>query len=235
MNRIGIGVVVFVVGCSAAPLPVATQEGLRITTQDPSSLAGELGRIRFHAARSEAQRIDIRFELGDKVTTLHLDDARGEGDFDAGGEHLTPDDVAGLDQLGAALNDVLPSDPALRTRVEDAVVRATSHLSMAPVDTPLPPFHFVAEQGWVHLSCSCSRQYIGSGYYRTAGKGGGCTGGSGSGCKGRCGKGCGPDNLKWPWSWGSGVYTRDCAKHDYGLGSWQSAFDDYSFASPNCG
>ena len=96
----------------------------------------------------------------------------------------------------------------------------------APADT------FTAQQGWTHISCSCGTQNIGSGYYRQAGRGCGCNGGSGNGCKGRCGQGCGITSS--PGCVGSTAYTQDCAKHDYGLGSFAAASDDYSFASNNC-
>jgi len=95
----------------------------------------------------------------------------------------------------------------------------------------LSPYQYVSERGWVHISCTCGTQYIGSGYYRQAGRGCGCNGGN-TGCKGRCGQGCGITST--PQCVGTTAYTQDCAKHDYGLGTFEAASDDYSFASNNC-
>jgi hypothetical protein len=33
---------------------------------------------------------------------------------------------------------------------------------------------------------------------------------------------------------GTTAYTQDCAKHDYGLGTFEAASDDYAFAGNNC-
>jgi hypothetical protein len=127
---------------------------------------------------------------------------------------------------------VAPTDDPQRTRVEDVAMRQTSFMQIVPVGELLTGYEFVSERGWTHLSCTCGNQYIGSGYYRQAGRGCGCTGGSGGGCKGRCGQGCGITST--PPCVGTTAYTQDCAKHDYGLGSFAAASDDYSFASNNC-
>jgi hypothetical protein len=104
-------------------------------------------------------------------------------------------------------------------------------MQIVPTGELLSPYQFVSARGWVHISCTCGSQNIG-GYYRQAGRGCGCTGGSGQGCKGRCGQGCGITST--PACVGTTAYTQDCAKHDYGLGSFSAASDDYSFAGNNC-
>jgi hypothetical protein len=119
-----------------------------------------------------------------------------------------------------------------RTRVEEAAMRQTSFMQIVPVGEVLTPYQYVSERGWTHISCGCGNQYIGSGYYRQAGMGCSCNGGSGNGCKGRCGQGCGITST--PACVGTTAYTQDCAKHDYGLGTFEAASDDYSFASNNC-
>lgn len=209
--------------------------GFALVTHDEHTIDATLtagaGTVRLLAVEVEPKVFDVTVDFGDPVMAYRVDWARGRGDFMPTG----PLDVvhkALLDRLVTELDEVLPQDPADRWKIDDVVMRQVTLLQIAPVGETLEPMAFQAAQGWVHISCSCGNQYIGSGYYRTAGRGCGCTGGSGQGCKGRCGQGCGITST--PSCVGTTAYTQDCAKHDYGLGSFSSASDDYSFAGNNC-
>lgn len=229
---------VLVMSCSGSSEPTPTGDtspGFTLAVHEEglidATLVAGAGAVRMLAVESEPKVFDVTFDFGDPVLAYRIDWARGRGDFMPTG----PLDVVHkqlLDGLVKELSEALPQDPADRWKIEDVVMRQATLLQIAPVGEALEPTSFQANQGWTHISCSCSNQYIGSGYYRTAGKGCGCTGGSGNGCKGRCGQGCGITSF--PYCTGSTAYTQDCAKHDYGLGSWSAASDDYSFASNNC-
>jgi hypothetical protein len=93
------------------------------------------------------------------------------------------------------------------------------------------PFQFLSARGWSHIGTGCGSKNLGNGQYRTCGKGCGCRGGTGNGCKGRCGQGCGGTSS--PRCRGNTAYTKDCGRHDWGIGSWGAASDDFSFASNN--
>lgn len=222
-------------GSSEPAPPDDTTPGFTVATQTETMLdatwVSGVGSVRILAVETEPKVFDVTVDFGDPVMAYRIDWARGTGDFMPTG----PLDVVHkqlLDELVRELAEVLPQDPADRWKIDDVVMRQVTLLQIAPVGEALEPTSFQAAQGWTHISCSCSNQYIGSGYYRTAGRGCGCTGGWGNGCKGRCGQGCGITST--PRCYGSTAYTRDCALHDYGLGSWSAASDDYSFASNNC-
>jgi len=195
------------------------------TTFDATLTAGG-STVQVLAVETEPQVVDITFDFGAAVIAFRLDYAQGVGDFMPAGAPLDTSSARLLDTLLARLADAIPAEEAERTVVEEAVIRQTSLMQIVPTGEQLTSYTFVSERGWTHISCSCYNQYIGSGYYRTCGRG--CSCGGGNGCKGRCGSGCDP------WYSGSSPYTRDCAKHDWGVGSWTSASDDFSFASNNC-
>jgi hypothetical protein len=193
-------------------------------TEIAGSYADDHTTIRFRATELELEVVEIDLEVGGQNLYAHIDLGHGEGFYDLTGVVLDEATRGAMEALHLALDAALTGEHM--TRVEDQLLRSSAFLGVAPVGEKLGAREFYADKSWVYLSCGCYRKYIGNGYYRTAGKGSWCTGGWGNGCKGRCGIGCG-------WS-GRGAYTRDCAKHDYGLGSWWSASDDFSFAGSNC-
>ena len=170
--------------------------------------------------------LDVSFDFGDPVIGFHLDYRAGAGEFQPNGTPLDAAQHHLVDMLITELANV-PGLVSARTRVDEVAFRMTNLMQSVPTGEAMASHTFVAQQSWVHISCTCQNQYIGSGYYRVAGRGWSCTGGSGNGCKGRCGASCSPCS-------GTTAYTQDCAKHDYGLGSWAAASDDFSFATNNC-
>lgn len=224
-------------GCAKAPGEPAEEAGsFEVLQHDESTLEAtyrsEGASVRVLVDEIQTNVVDVTYDFGDTVIAFHIDYTQGVGDFLPSGSPLDAAQAQLLAPLLDELTHAVPPDDE-RTPVENAAMRQTSFLQIVPVGEALTPYHYVAEQGWTHISCTCGNQYIGSGYYRTAGKGCGCTGGSGQGCKGRCGQGCGITST--PACAGTTAYTQDCAKHDYGLGSFAAASDDYSFASNNCG
>jgi hypothetical protein len=196
-----------------------------------ATLTAGAGTVRLLAVEVEPKVFDVTVDFGDPVIAYRIDWSRGTGDFMPTGPLDTVHKQL-LDQLVTELDAVLPQDSAERWKIDDVVMRQVTLLQIAPVGETLEPTSFRASQGWTHISCSCGNQYIGSGYYRLAGRGCSCKAAPSNGCAGRCGQGCGVTST--PRCVGSTAYTQDCAKHDYGLGSWAAASDDYSFASNNC-
>jgi hypothetical protein len=212
------------------PAPVETSpDGLTIARHDTERVEGTyvLGasRVSFVANMIQEERADVLLTIGSKSVHVDIDYKSGFATHDANGAIFTAHDVALLETAAIALEEYMPTRPA-RTRVEDAVTQQLSFMAIAPTFIPLDKFDIAQDRSIVCIRCACQNQYIGSGYYRQAGQGWGCTGGSGNGCKGHCGASC-SSNL-------SGNYTQDCAKHDYGLGSWAAASDDYSFGGCWC-
>ncbi len=175
--------------------------------------------------------VDVTYDFGDPIIAFTINFNSGEGDFMPEGSPLDAAQRRAINELMKELSQVLDVNTETRTRVEDVTFRQGSFMQIVPTGERLVPGTFLSKRGWSHISTSCGSKYLGSGNYRTCGKGCGCTGGSGNGCKGRCGQGCG--GTSFPPCVGSTTYTKDCAKHDWGLGSWWSASDDYSFASNN--
>ncbi len=238
LSSLMVTVVLAAAGCSTEPEapPIEASRSFVVASHNETTLDVTLsaggGSVRLLAVETQPSVIDVTFDFGDPVIAYRIDRDRGRGDFMPSGAPLDALDLRLIDQLAAELDQLVPQDAAERWRVEDAVMRQTSLMQIAPMGERLEATTFTAQQGWTHISCSCFNQYIGGGYYRTAGRGCGCTGGSGNGCKGRCGQGCGITST--PKCVGSTAYTQDCARHDWGVGSWASASDDYSFAGNNC-
>ncbi|WP_164000599.1 hypothetical protein [Pyxidicoccus caerfyrddinensis] len=225
-------------GCSDEPQPQAEEtQGFTLLQRDETTLEATYSAggasVRMLVVETESKVVEVTYDFGEPVIGFHIDFNQGTGSFIPSGGAL---DAAQSELMGPLLEGVTKlvaeTDEAQRTRVEDVAMRQTSFMQIVPVGELLTGYEFVSERGWTHLSCTCGNQYIGSGYYRQAGRGCGCTGGSGGGCKGRCGQGCGITST--PPCVGTTAYTQDCAKHDYGLGSFAAASDDYSFASNNC-
>ncbi|HEX5059657.1 MAG TPA: hypothetical protein VFV99_09875, partial [Kofleriaceae bacterium] len=188
--------------------------------------------LRVMVNETQTDIVDVTFDFGDPVIGFHLDYTKGLGEFQPNGAPLD----AAQSRLLAQLYDQLTKMPEMlankQTRVDEVAFRMANFMQIVPTGEALASHNIVAQQGWVHISCTCGNQYIGSGYYRIAGRhdtgiGGSCSGGSGNGCKGRCGASC------YPCA-GTTAYTQDCAKHDWGVGSFAAASDDFSFASNNC-
>lgn len=226
---------VLAMGCSNEPATqVDETEGFQLLRHDETTLEATYraggASLRALFVETSENVVDVTYDFGNPVIGFHLDYNQGVGDFMSNGTALDAAQSELVTSLLAGLEQVVPE--AERTRVEEAAMRQTSFMQIVPVGEALTSFRYVSERGWTHISCSCANKYIGSGYYRTAGMGCGCTGGSGNGCKGRCGQGCGGTSV--PRCVGTTAYTQDCAKHDYGLGSFAAASDDYSFARNNC-
>ena len=228
---------VLAVSCSDGPAEQATAaEGFALLQHDETTLEATYtsggASVRALVVETESKVVEVTYDFGDPVIGFHIDYNRGVGSFNPSGSPLDAAQAALVEPLLAGISKIVPqTEGVARTRVEDAAMRQTSFMQIVPMGEALTAYEFVSERGWVHLSCTCSNQYIGSGYYRQAGRGCGCNGGN-TGCKGRCGQGCGITST--PPCVGTTAYTQDCAKHDYGLGSFAAASDDYSFASNNC-
>jgi len=226
--------VVMAVGCSNGPAAVDEAEGFALLQHDLTTVEATYrsggASVRMLAVETSANVVEVTYDFGDPVIGFRIDYNQGVGQFSPTGGALDAAQGQLINHLLEGIsNAVAPQDA--RTRVEDVAVRQTSFMQIVPVGELLSPYQFVSARGWVHISCTCGSQNIG-GYYRQAGRGCGCTGGSGQGCKGRCGQGCGITST--PACVGTTAYTQDCAKHDYGLGSFSAASDDYSFAGNNC-
>lgn len=221
-----------VVGCQQGEIeptvPQPLEQGLVLSSLTGTEIRGTYARgdlaIQFRATEIEAAVVEVALVVGEQQLYAEIDLERGAGYYDLADVILEEEERAALEAMHLALDDALTGEEM--TTVEDQLVRTSGFLGVAPIRTKLGTHAFQDTKSWVHLSCSCYRQYVGDGYYRTAGRGSWCTGGYGNGCKGRCGSGCG--------STGRGAYTRDCARHDYGVGSWWSASDDFAFAGWNC-
>jgi hypothetical protein len=227
---------VMAVGCSNEPAQLVEEaDGFTLLQHDATTLEATYrsggASVRALVVENASNIVEVTYDFGDPVIGFRVDYNQGVGDFMPSGSPLDAAQARLLTPLLEELSKVVP-EQGQRTRVEDVAVRQTSFMQIVPVGEILSPYQYVSERGWVHISCSCANKYIGSGYYRTAGMGCGCTGGSGQGCKGRCGQGCGITST--PQCVGTTAYTQDCAKHDYGLGTFEAASDDYSFASNNC-
>lgn len=221
-------------GCATAPAEQAPgAEGFALLQHDASTIEATYrsggASVRVLVDEIEANVVDVTYDFGDSIIAFHIDHNRGVGNFIPSGSPLDAAQAQLLAPLVEEISKVIPDEE--RSRVEDAVTRQTSFMQIVPVGEVLTPYEYVSERGWTHLSCTCGTQNIGSGYYRQAGRGCGCNGGD-NGCKGRCGQGCGITST--PKCVGTTAYTQDCAKHDYGLGSFAAASDDYSFAGNNC-
>jgi hypothetical protein len=219
--------VLFMVGCAAeASTPPGGSEAVSFTQHDATTLdvtvasGGETLRVLVTDTKGI---VDVTFDFGGPVIAFQVDAVGGSGAFDPSGAPLDAAKSRLLDLLVAELEQVIGAG-AERSRVDDVAYRATTFMQIVPTGEPLASYQFVQEKGWTHISCSCFNQYLGGSDYRTCGRG--CTCGGGNGCKGRCGVGCG--------GVGSVAYTRDCGRHDWGIGSWTAASDDFSFASNNC-
>lgn len=228
---------VLALGCSDGPAAQGdAAEGFALLQRDATTLEAtyRAGGASVRALVVETSRdvVEVTYDFGETVIGFHIDYNQGVGNFSPSGNPLDAAQAQLLTPLLEGISKVIPEeDGGQRTRVENAAMRQTSFMQIVPVGELLTPYQFVSERGWTHISCSCGNQYIGSGYYRQAGMGCGCNGGD-NGCKGRCGQGCGVTST--PRCVGTTAYTQDCAKHDYGLGSFAAASDDYSFASNNC-
>ncbi|HEX3852117.1 MAG TPA: hypothetical protein VHW01_14195 [Polyangiaceae bacterium] len=226
-------------GCSTAPstgsdgtadevFSLAKNDG---TTLDATLSAGGAS-LHLLSIESAPKIVDITYDFGEPVIAFRIDYNLGEADFMPSGAALDNAHNRLLDSMLDHVGALLDQDETKRPLALEVAYRQTSFMQIVPVGEPLSAFHFVSERGWVSISCSCGNQYIGDGYYRTAGRGCGCTGGSGNGCKGRCGQGCGGTST--PKCVGSTAYTQDCGRHDYGLAAFSTASDDYAFAPNNC-
>ena len=227
---------ILAVGCSnEAAEQVEQSEGFKLLQHDARTLEASYraggASVRARVVELAPNVVEVTYDFGDPVIRFQLDYNQGVGNFLPDGSPLDAAQGQLIDPLLEGLSQQVPQDSEQRTRVEETAMRQTSFMQIVPLGEPLTAYQYVAERGWTHISCTCGQQNIG-GYTRQAGRGCGCTGGSGQGCKGRCGQGCGITST--PSCVGSTAYTQDCAKHDYGLGSFASASDDYSFAGNNC-
>jgi hypothetical protein len=215
--------------------PVTEDAALVITNKTPTLIEGTFADLSFQANERTPRSVDVTIHVGDTDLAFRIDSALGEASFDAKSGQLSPAQHSRLAGFMAALVEKFGNEETAPTNAEVALRGALNYAIDNPVSTTLVAVKAVAETGWVYLPCGCSWNYIGSGWYATTGKGEQCGSSGAPHCPGRCGVGCGPDNLKYPWAWGSGRYTQDCALHDYGLGPVGNALDDYTMALANCG
>ncbi|SEM78561.1 hypothetical protein SAMN05444354_12316 [Stigmatella aurantiaca] len=223
-----------VLGCSNEKAgQVDEAEGFTLLQRDATTLEASYrsggSSVRAMVTESSPNIIEVTYDFGQPIIGFRIDYNQGVGRFMPNGA-LDAAQARLINGLAEGLGKIVPEQDTQRTRIEDTAMRQTSFMQIVPVGEALSPYEYVAERGWTHISCTCGQQNIG-GYTRQAGRGCSCNGGD-NGCKGRCGQGCGITST--PACVGSTAYTQDCAKHDYGLGSFAAASDDYSFASNNC-
>lgn len=229
--------------CASDPVdpvdPVTEEVALVITSKTPTLIEGTLADpgapLSFQSIERAPRSVDVMIRVGDTEMVLRTDSARGEATFDARSGQLSPAQHSTLEGFMAALVERFGHEESAPTNSEVALRNALNYIIALPVSTTLRTVTAVAETSVVYLPCNCSWNYIGNGWSAQTGKGEQCGSSGAPHCPGRCGIGCGPDNLKYPWAWGSGRYTRDCALHDYGLGSIEAALDDYAMTFANCG
>lgn len=227
-RTLALAICLFAAACveTQTPQPETTPLGLDLSVVDKHEISGTFATpattISFHAAEVQNNVITVQFRLGDRSLDFELDFDDGFATFNAQLAKFNEADIATLGLLAAELETAFPGDHTTRTAAAQSLVQQAAFMAIAPANVSLRSIERLVTKSITCLaSCSCSNQYIGNGYWRQAGKSSSCTGGSGNGCKGRCGVGCGSN--------GSGYYTHDCARHDYGLASWTAAFDDYSW------
>jgi len=225
-------------GCATEEAAPPVDEGRQtfpVITQTPTEFEfvyEDAGQLRARTVETAPGLVDVTFDFGTTKIVYKLDYNRGIGDFIPSGQPLDAAHTRLIEGMFAQLSEhTSMADENTRTQAETALFRQANLMTIVPVGEDLQAYTFKSENGWTAIGCGCGSQNIG-GYTRTAGVGCGCTGGSGNGCKGRCGQGCGTNST--PPCWGNTSYTQDCAKHDYGLGSWWAASDDYSFGPNNC-
>jgi hypothetical protein len=215
--------------------PTDGTDRFELTQHEPTALAATMtsagSSVTLRVVEATPGVVDATFDFGDPVIAFVVDFNRGSGDFLPTGGAIDDSQMQLVDKLLAALEAEI-SNGDDRTRVEQVAISQSSFMQIVPTGQVLTAFNFTKAQAGTAISCSCFNQWVGGSDYRVAGKGCGCTGGSGNGCKGRCGQGCGITSS--PGCWGNTSYTVDCARHDYGIGSWWSASDDYTFGINNC-
>jgi hypothetical protein len=236
MNKLFLAVITMVMamGCSNGPAQVVDEaEGFALLQHDATTLEATYrsggASVRMLVVETSSNVVEVTYDFGSPVIGFHIDYNQGVGKFMPEGGALDVAQAQLVTPLLEGISKAIPEE-GQRTRIEDAAMRQTSFMQIVPVGELLSPYQYVSARGWVHISCTCGNQNIG-GFIRQAGMGCGCNGGN-TGCKGRCGQGCGITST--PACVGTTAYTQDCAKHDYGLGSFAAASDDYSFASNNC-
>jgi hypothetical protein len=220
------------IGC-ASPDPTAP-EGLNISNRAPGTIEGTFRTgdnvITFSSVADGV--VTSRFEFRDAVVTYVNDQTAGTGSVTGAGELSASDHeltLAFVDALGKQFIQEVNSEDELAP-AEFMLDRMASHLAIAPVGNELTSHKYESARDVRYLSCAYQptylyQSYTGQWWYAWTGQGGG-------NCRGRCGVGCGYDNTYW-FRWGTGVYSQDCALHDYGLQDWYYATDDYA-ASSNC-
>ena len=227
------------VGCTS-PDPVvggwsspAEPEGLNISSRTTGAIEGTFRTgdhvISFSSVTDGA--VTSHFELKGAVITYVNDLTAGSGKMTASGELSAADHelvLAFVDALGKQFIQEVDSEDLLPSN-ELMLARMSSHLAIAPVGVELTSYDYVNARDVRYLPCGRQwtwnyQYYTGTWYQLLTGQGGSC--------EGRCGVGCGWDDTYW-FRWGTGVYSMDCALHDYGLQAWDYAIDDYA-ASSNC-
>ena len=224
------------IGCATqdpAPVDVDAPDGLAISTRTTGVIEGTFRSgdnvIAFSSIADGA--VTTRFDFGGAVVTYVNDQTAGTGNVTGSGE-LTASDhettLAFVDALGKQFIQDVQSEDELAP-AEFMLDRMASHLAIAPVGEKLTNHKYESARDVRWLSCGRQPSYLyqsytGQWWYAWTGQGGNC--------EGRCGVGCGWDNTYW-FRWGTGVYSQDCALHDYGLQDWYYATDDYA-ASSNC-
>lgn len=219
---------VLVAACTIGENADPAEEGtFSITRESPTMLEGSYvdpnATVSFRAMEVAPRTVEVVVRIDDVEVTTRVDHATGEVVLQGRDAQLTAQQIAAMAPLSRMLGTQLPGEDE-RSIAQDALVRNVLFIGVAPEATPVGEIKAVSANGWTYLPCARRQSYIAPNAWRVTGRGGAC--------EGRCGIACGPDNRSGPY--GTGRYTYDCARHDYGLGSWTAAFDDYTFALPNC-
>ncbi len=222
------------IGCATQePTSVDAPDGLTISARTAGVIEGTFRTgddvVTFSSIANGA--VTSRFEFQGATVTYVNDLTAGTGSMTGTGELSARDHeltLAFVDALGKQFIQEVQSEDELAPN-ELMLDRMASHLAIAPVETKLTSKTYESARDVRWLPCGRQPSYLyqsytGQWWYAWTGQGGNC--------EGRCGVGCGWDNTYW-FRWGTGVYSQDCALHDYGLQEWTYAIDDYA-ASSNC-
>ena len=142
LNLAGVALAMLAMTACAAEAPPAPEDVERsvvVDQLDDTSLdvtvssAGDS--LRLVVLEVEPRVVDVTFDFGDPMIAFRLDYARGVGDFMPSGAALDARHLRLVDQLGAALTDLLPEDAEARALVEDVALRQTSFMQIVPLGT----------------------------------------------------------------------------------------------------
>jgi hypothetical protein len=210
------------VGCEdgADPVTAGGPSGFEVKehTERVLEVAYDDGVVQLRLRSEEQAGVGVvEVHLGDLVLGVDLDHDRGTATTWGPREAIGQEMLDALAVVETALNTLWPETVA-PTRTEQALLGAIAMISEMAPGVPWTPISVVNDRGWVNISNGdyCRSLWNSNGSYwdwRHTGK-------RSYNCKGACGAGC---NYLRAW-------TMDCAEHDYGIGPFGDAVDDFSFA-----